>query len=263
MRNIHAYLEGGPDLSRASYWCIFHRAAGFGSWEGDTRGATVTIVSSDMPFQTQAIQRLHEQLRHEIFHLWFPNAIKLSGNYDWFYEGFALYQSLRTGVSLGRIRFDDMLDTLSRAYTIDTALTLRQSLIAASKNRTTGGDTDLYARGMIIAFLTDLELMRSSNGRRDVSWLLHSIFERFHDAKTAVDGNDAVLATIGNQAITNYVKGTAAIDLTADLEPAGLEASTQNSVTTFRVVSKPDRRQREMLDKLGYNDWRKSNSSPK
>ena len=41
-----------------------------------------------------------------------PNDVNLSGNYDWFYEGFALYQSLKLAVGLNRIRFEDFLDTL-------------------------------------------------------------------------------------------------------------------------------------------------------
>jgi predicted metalloprotease with PDZ domain len=90
-----------------------------GDWEAETRANNVTIISSDMPFKTQSLQRLHEQLRHELFHLWIPNGVNLTGNYDWFYEGFALYQSLKLAVALNRIRFEDFLDTLSRAHTID------------------------------------------------------------------------------------------------------------------------------------------------
>ena len=76
----------------------------FGVWEAETRGRTVTILTGDMPFETQSVQLLHEQLRHEIFHLWIPNGVNLSGNYDWFYEGFALYQALRQ--VLPSIEFD-------------------------------------------------------------------------------------------------------------------------------------------------------------
>jgi hypothetical protein len=76
----------------------FPQTVSAGNWEADTRGGSVTIASSDMPFKTQSLQRLHEQLRHELFHLWIPNDLDLSGNYDWFYEGFALYKSLKIGV---------------------------------------------------------------------------------------------------------------------------------------------------------------------
>ena len=119
-----------------------------------------------------------------MFHLWLPNAVNLSGHYDWFYEGFALYESLKSGVALNRIRFDDYLDTLWRAYTFDSAFASRPSLIDASANRSAGGDTDLYARGMVIAFLTDLELMRTSGGKNNIETLLGNLFEKYHNSSS-------------------------------------------------------------------------------
>src|SRR5207245_2243287 len=113
----------------------FPRTSGPGSWEADTRGSSVTIISSDTPFKSQSLQQLHEQLRHEIFHLWIPNGVNLSGNYDWFYEGFALYQALKSGITMNRIRFEDFLDTISRAYNIDNAAEHKLSLVEASRNR--------------------------------------------------------------------------------------------------------------------------------
>jgi hypothetical protein len=93
----------------------FPQTSSPGQWRAETRGRYVTIVSSDMPFKTQSLQRLHEQLRHEMFHLWLPNGANLRGDYAWFYEGFALYSALKVGLSTNQIRFEDFLDTLSRA----------------------------------------------------------------------------------------------------------------------------------------------------
>ena len=137
-----------------------------GRWEAETRGANVTIISADMPLNTQSFQRLHEQLRHEIFHLWMPNSLNLSGNYDWFYEGFALYQSLRLGVQLNKLRFNDFLDTLARAHSIDSLQTQKTSLISASNNRWNGANTQVYARGMLVAFLIDMTILRQSKGKK-------------------------------------------------------------------------------------------------
>lgn len=241
----------------------FPLQGGIGEWEADTRGTAVTIVSSDTAFSTQSIQRLHEQLRHELFHLWLPNAVNLSGHYDWFYEGFALYESLKSGVALNRIRFDDFLDTMSRAYTFDSALASRPSLIDASANRSAGGDADLYARGMLIAFLTDLELMGSSGGKASVETLLRSVFEKYHNAPTPVDGNKSVLDLIASPLITRYVQGSEQIDLNGALNLAGIDLVKSGPSYSLKVTGKPDRRQREMLDKLGYNNWRRSSTSPK
>src|SRR5690606_8107114 len=166
----------------------FPAGANHGTWQAETRGRTVTIVSADMAFRTQSLQRLHEQLRHELFHLWIPNGVNLTGNYDWFYEGFALYQSLRMAVGVNRIGFNDMLSTLSRAH----AIAERQSgsLLEASKTRWAPGGTEVYARGMFTAFLTDLAMLTSSGGKQSVEDLLKEIYSR-HSHGESVDGNEA------------------------------------------------------------------------
>ena len=131
----HRKLFGAAPFERAQIVLSkFPNAERPGTWEAETRGSRVVILSADMPFQTQSVQKLHEQLRHEIFHLWVPNSVNLSGNYDWFYEGFALYQALRMGIGANRIGFNDMLDTLSRAYEVDNMQSQRGSLIEASDN---------------------------------------------------------------------------------------------------------------------------------
>ena len=56
-------------------------------------------------------------------------------------------------MATNRIRFDDFLDTLSRALTTDRLHSNGLSLIDASKNRFGGANTTVYARGMVVAFL--------------------------------------------------------------------------------------------------------------
>ncbi|MFM9903298.1 MAG: hypothetical protein ACKVQJ_01870 [Pyrinomonadaceae bacterium] len=233
-----------------------------GNWEADTRGNNITIVSSDMPFKSQSLQRLHEQLRHEIFHLWIPNGVDLSGNYDWFYEGFALYQSLKIGVGTNRIRFDDYLDTLSRAYDIDATQAVRNSLIDASRKRWNGSNTQVYARGMLVAFLCDLALLERSKGKTSTDKMVREIYQKYHQANTREDGNTAIIGMMRlhaelTQIIDRYITGSDKIDWRDLLAAAGIEAVAQNSVTSLRVAAKPSGRQKDLLDKLGYNNWRK------
>jgi hypothetical protein len=257
-------LFGSAPPSKSHVYIIpFPTTVSPGNWEADTRGGTVTILSSDMPFQTQSVQRLHEQLRHEIFHLWMPNAVHLKGNYDWFYEGFALYESLKLGVDLNRLRFDDMLDTLSRAMTFDAAFADSRSLIAASKARVTGEDTRLYARGMLIAFLTDLKMISRTHGKEDVTDLLRTIYNKYKDAKNESDGNQAVLAAISDDEIRRYVENGGPINWDAIMNSAGIEKADEKGSISLRSVSKPNGSQKKFLDKLGYNNWRKSSVAPK
>ncbi len=233
-----------------------------GIWEAETRGRNLTIISSDMPFKTQSVQRLHEQLRHEIFHLWLPNSVNLTGNYDWFYEGFALYQSLKTGVFLNRISFNDFLDTLSRARSLDSLPVPRTSLIEASKNRWSGSNTQVYARGMLVAFLSDLVLLQKSKGKSSVSNLLREVFIKHRRPNPVADGNAAILNIMLANAglvpiIEKYVSGTQMIDWQAALADVGIDAISENGRSVLKVKEKLSGRQKDLLDKLGYNRWRK------
>jgi hypothetical protein len=233
-----------------------------GIWEAETRGSTVIIASSDMPFKTQSLQRLHEQLRHEIFHLWLPNGVNLTGRYDWFYEGFALYQSLKTAVALNRIRFEDFLDTLSRAHDIDRSQTRRLSLITASQERWNAADTQVYARGMVIAFLSDLILLEGSSGKNSVEVLLAKLFSVHKYPAAAADANTAVLKLFDADprlgALANdYIRGDKPVDWIGIIDIAGLENEPGPNRRNLRIKPKLSGRQKALLDKLGYNNWRK------
>lgn len=246
----------------------FPNSVSHGQWQAETRGNTVTIISSDMAFKTQSLQRLHEQLRHEIFHLWVPNRLNLKGNYAWFYEGFALYQSLKTAVMVNRIRFDDFLDTLSRAHSIDSRQTRRMSLVEASENRFSGANTQIYARGMLVAFLTDLALLEKSKGKRSVSDLYRELFEKYGNAGERQDANIAVIGVMQantelQPVIEKYVRGAGKVEWSADLAAAGIESNDEKGRTTLSVRSKLNGRQKALLDKLGYNNWRKLSRNSK
>ncbi len=232
-----------------------------GTWEADTRGLTITILSAEMPFKTQSLQRLHEQLRHEIFHLWVPNGLNLVGNYDWFYEGFALYQALKSGVKVNRIRFEDFLDTLSRAHSIDSMQSRRISLIDASKNRWNGANTQVYARGMLAAFLCDVAMLQNSKGKRSVEDILRKLYDGHNFSKPRQDGAAAVLKLLTSHQelrpiVDKYVKGSEKIAWQRDLHAAGIESTEENFITKLKVVPKPNGRQKDLLYLLGYNNWR-------
>jgi len=233
-----------------------------GNWEAETRGKTIIVMSSDMPFKTQSLQRLHEQLRHEIFHLWIPNDVNLTGNYDWFYEGFALYQSLKLAVGVNRIRFEDFLDTLSRAHTIDSAGSQRVSLIQASAARFAGANTQVYARGMLVAFLCDLALLSKSKGKRSVETLLRELYTKHRKGAAPADGNTIVLTLLRSNPelvpiVDKYITGVDNIEWTAELAAAGIKDEDGGPITSLRVTDKPRGRQKTLLDKLGYNNWRR------
>lgn len=256
-------LFGGAPATRFQVTVAqFPMAVAAGSWEADTRGRSVVIMSSDTAFKSQSLQRLHEQLRHEIFHFWLPNGVNLTGNYDWFYEGFALYQSLKLGVAVNRIRFDDYLDTLTRVYEIDRRTAARRSLTELSADRwTDDNNTLVYARGMLTAFLCDLRMLAATNGRRSSDDLVREIYTRHRTPAAAQDGNSAVLAAMRRYDLgpiaDKLVTGAEQIELEAYLRPAGLEYLSGDRSPRLRVIARPSSPQKRLLDRLGYNNWRK------
>ncbi|NNE68559.1 MAG: hypothetical protein HKN33_18480, partial [Pyrinomonadaceae bacterium] len=131
-------------------------------WRAQTQGATVTIVSSVSTYRNLAEQRLHEQLRHELFHLWIPEAVQLEGEYSWFFEGFAQYQALKAGVKVGRLTFADFLRSMSEAITITSFDRSDLPLHDLASSRWQVGPGVIAARGMTVAFHSDLVLLKQT-----------------------------------------------------------------------------------------------------
>ncbi|CAN5405598.1 hypothetical protein BH20ACI1_BH20ACI1_06980 [soil metagenome] len=251
-----------PNVKTQIALAHFPKEIKFGRWEADTRGSSSVIFSSDMPFKTLSLQRLHEQLRHELFHLWIPNNLALTGNYDWFYEGFTVYKALKTGVQTNQIRFEDFLDTLSQAYRIDDFQTRKISLLESSKNRWNGANSQIYSRGMLVAFLADVALLRQSKGKRSVDDIFREIYNKYRLPNKSQDGNTAILKVFENYAelqtvVEKYIKGTEKINWQTDLESVGIQISETDFNTKLNIKSKLNGRQKDLLDKLGYNNWRK------
>lgn len=218
-----------------------------GQWEAETRGATVLIASSDIPFPDRSRIRLHEQLRHEIFHLWFPNAVNLNGDYAWFYEGAALYQSLKLGVALKRIRFADFLDTLSRAITIDRT-------VAAGPDWQRKFRSEHYARALVAAFLLDLRVLRGSNGEYGAEAVLKEIFREHRPPVPPMDANDAIAARFGRQMFFAENAGApATYDPSPEITAGGIKVDVRGQTVTLSVASNLSAAQRAILKRLGYN----------
>ena len=113
--------------------------AGPDNWSAETRGNVVVLLLGRNASRKRVLSRLGIVLSHELFHLWVPNSLKLTGDYDWFFEGFTLYQALRMDLRLGLISFADYLETIARVYDSYLASLDRNglSLIEASERRWT------------------------------------------------------------------------------------------------------------------------------
>jgi len=262
-------LMGGVPLRRARIFVLpFPQAAPAQSWSAETRGGTVVILSGRLPSKTFALSRLDGILAHELLHLWVPNGLALDGEYDWFYEGFTLYESLRLGLRRSQLTFQDYLNAMGRAYDGYRATRGSQevSLSEASRRRWTLAPSFIYDKGMLVAFLYDLTLMRRTGGKNSLDDVYRTLFRR-HGLKAArEDGSHAVLNTLGGTGgmedfARRYVEGQTEINLAAELAPFGLRLEAAGARTRVVVGDSLDKSQRDLLKKFGYNE--KSSSSPR
>ena len=235
--------------------------AGANLWSAETRGATVVLVSGRLPSKLAAKAQLDGALTHELFHLWVPNALALEGEYDWFYEGFTNYLALRAGMSRGQLTFHDYLNALGNAYdSYRRARGSREvSLTEASQRRFAGGGALVYHKGLLVAFLYDLTLMRQTRGRNSLADVYRELFRRHVRGNPPADGNRAVAEALGSAGgmrgfVERYVEGGTELTLPALIEPFGLRVLPGGARTHVGVSDAPDSGQRELLRKLGYNE---------
>jgi len=52
------------------------------------------------------------------------------------------------------------------------------SMIEASRNRWSAGSTELYARGMLIAFTADVAIMEASGGKASIEDIFRSVYSK-------------------------------------------------------------------------------------
>jgi len=257
----------------------FPQPAAVSMWSAETRGSTVTLLMGKLPSKTAALSQLSVPLTHELFHLWVPNALALTGDYDWFYEGFTVYQAARTAVRLGLLTFQEFLNGIARAYDAYAVAADRDrwSLVEASKRRWTAGAPSVYSKSMVVAFLYDLKLRSQSRGKRSLDDVYRKMFQDYHSsdagsnrvaAGQGTDGNDAAaIALAGDSGIQGFVQGfirePVTISLASELAQFGLRVETFGLRTRLSAGEQLSKPQRDLLRELGYNDSARSSTQKK
>jgi predicted metalloprotease with PDZ domain len=261
LREHITVFRSAPQRKAMLYLSPFPRPFGAQRWSAETRGKTVVLLSGKMPTKLSALIQLSSPLTHELFHFWLPNGLALDGEYDWFYEGFTLYQALRAGMRLNYFTFQDYLDAIGRAYNAYQSEPKRDalSLPDASRHRWSGANALVYNKGMLVAFLYDLTLRQNSKGRRSLDDVFRELFVNHNSTKVRADGNKAVIEVLiryegMSEFVNRYVKEPGAIDLQTMLVPFGLILERETGRTRIRVSPKISRAQRALLKKFGYND---------
>ena len=232
--------------------------AGADRWTAETRGNTVVLLMGQRGDRRELLARLKVILTHELFHLWVPGALDLSGDYDWFFEGFTLYQALRTTQRLGLVDFNEYLRTIGRVYDSYLIAPDRDnlSLLDLSQRRWTSSNSLVYDRGMLVAFLYDLQLRWLSGGNRAAADIYPRLFLGLRDRSPST-ANDVIIDLLDSpdgmgQFSARYIKTTTPIDLESLLAPYGIEVKRENFKTQLSVSPDLNNEQRRLLKSLGY-----------
>ncbi len=227
------------------------------SWKAETRGSTlVLLINTDAGFKFWKSQ-LTVIFTHEVLHLWVPNSLHLEGDYDWFFEGFTLYTALRTALDLGVIDFKEYLATLGRVYDQYRAHPDTLSLIEESERRWASSGSQVYLKGMLVAFLYDLLVRQASAGRRTLADSYRDLFSgRFTDG---ADGNEAIIGLLGSTPVSRsfiktYVENSTAVDLNKVLPAYGMSVLFTGKGFQLRVEGDLNQDQKQLLRSLGYQD---------
>jgi hypothetical protein len=190
-------------------------ATGSTKWRAQTRGSTVLLLMDPHAQIANWRGQLEIIFTHEVLHLWVPNALRLQGDYDWFFEGFTLYTALLTALDVKAISFKEYLDTLGRVYDSYLSYPHDLSLIEASERRWTNPWPLVYDKGMLVAFLYDLMLRRESAGKTTLASLYRELFRLSADR---TDGNEVIIKLLSSspaagEFVKKYVEGSQELEL--------------------------------------------------
>jgi predicted metalloprotease with PDZ domain len=249
----------GVNLKRKAVLMLlpFPGEAGPESWTAETRGNDVVLLLGRKATGKRVLSRLGIVLSHELFHLWVPNSLKFAGDYDWFFEGFTLYQALRMDLRLGLISFDDYLATIARVYdSYSSSVNYdRLSLITASERRWTTASSLVYEQGMLVAFLYDLSLRSLSDCRASLDDVYRGLFRL--PATGHGNANEIIIKLLseppGLESFSkSYVENAGKIELDSAVSMYGIQVERGSTGTRLAVGRELSKGQRKLLDCIGY-----------
>jgi len=193
---------------------------------------------------------------HEILHLWVPNALKLEGDYDWFFEGFTMYLAVRTVLEFKVIKFESFLDTLARVYDSYNSQPGSLSLVDASEARWTNPAASVYVKGMLVAFLYDLTLRKETGGRTTLASRYRELFNG--GVSDHANGNEAIIRWLASSpSLTDftksYIEDVKVIKLDEVLPAFGLQIESGPKGSKLKVVREPNDEQKRLLQSLRFS----------
>jgi predicted metalloprotease with PDZ domain len=226
------------------------------SWSAETRGNVVVLLLGRNAGRKRVLSRLGIVLSHELFHLWVPNSLDFNGDYDWFFEGFTLYQALRMDLRLGLISFDSYLRTIARVYDAYQVSADRDklSLIEASERRWTTSSSLVYDKGMLVGFLYDLSVRKLTACGQSIDDVYRDLFAMVPTGQG--NANEIIIKALtsreGLQSFArDYIESAGTIDIDSVISAYGIQLQ-RGSSWTLTLRHDPDKEQRKLLNCIGY-----------
>ena len=227
------------------------------TWKAETRGSTVVLLVDPEAQFHNWLGQLRVIFTHELLHLWVPNSLKLAGDYDWFFEGFTLYMALQTALELNVIDFKEYLATLAGVYDAYSSHPDDLSLIEGSETRWTNPSSNVYVKGMLVAFLYDLKIRKESGGKA----LLADRYRELFDGRVAANANanEVIIALLdagpGMSGFGKlYVESKTKLELGQLLPTYGLALDTSGKKSQLQVSRNLSAEQKQLLRSLGLSD---------
>jgi predicted metalloprotease with PDZ domain len=227
------------------------------SWTAETRGKSMVLLLSTNEEKRQLLARLGVILSHESLHLWVPNSLDLQGDYDWFFEGFTLYQALITALRLRLIDFDEYLNTLARVF--DSYLLSEErdrfSLLELSERRWTTASSLVYDKGMLVGMIYDLRLRTLTQGRFGLSNIYQKLFKSLPPA--SANANEVIISLLDeppglSDFSSIYVSKPNRLELDKIFPAYGINTRRENFQTRFGVNRTLEQGQKTVLRSIGY-----------
>jgi len=232
-------------------------ALGNSIWKAETRGSSVVVLMDPAARSKNSLGQLRVIFTHELLHLWVPNSLKLEGDYDWFFEGFTLYMALQTALELKVINFKGFLTTLAGAFDSYSSHPDELSLIQESERRWTSAGSQVYVKGMLVAFLYDLLVRKESGGKTTLAAIYRDLFNgRIADG---ANGNEAIIRLLGSSPagkdfVKSYVENIKEIKLEQLLPAYGLQLDSNGTTSQLEVSRELNEDRKQLLRSLGYRN---------
>jgi hypothetical protein len=226
-------------------------------WKAETRGSSVVVLMDPAARSKNSLGQVRVVFSHELLHLWVPNSLQLEGDYDWFFEGFTLYMALRAALELKIINFEGFLTTLSGVYDAYVAHPDKLSLIEESERRWTSSGSQVYVKGMLVAFLYDLSVRKESGGKTTLAAIYRDLFNGGVADNT--NGNEAIIRLLGSSPaskdfLKSYVENSKEIELEQLLPAYGFQLDSSGKTSQLRVSRELNEDQKQLLRSLGYRN---------